>query len=131
MVAAEPLTETLLPKLNGSEKTTSPCKVESAQPHPFDPLSPSEIETTVALISKQHGKLFYNTVALWEPRKAEMLAFLENPITADRPHRVADVIAYARGELKGVFEGLVDLTEGQIVKWEKLEGMQPLVRSNS
>jgi primary-amine oxidase len=94
-------------------------------PHPFDPLSNAEIEYAVQLIHVRHGKLHYNAVTLWEPRKKEMLTWLEDPENAPRPARVADVVAIAPGGR--VFDGLVDLREGRIVKWESLEGVQPLV----
>ena len=95
-------------------------------PYPFDPLSAAEIENAVSLIRKEHGALYYNAVTLWEPRKAEMLAWLADPGHAKRPHRVADVVAIEKGSK--VFDGLVDLDEGKIVKWEHTEGVQPLVR---
>ena len=94
-------------------------------PHPFDPLSEAEIEQAVSFVRHEHGSLFYNAITLWEPRKAEMLSWLANPDT-DRPHRVADVVAIGKGSK--VYDGLVDLTEGVIVKWELLDGVQPLVR---
>lgn len=55
-----------------------------------------------------------------------MLKWLENPTHTPRPARVADVVAIAPGGR--VFDGLVDLNEGKIVKWESLDGVQPLVR---
>lgn len=94
-------------------------------PHPFDPLSAAEIESAVALIRKEHGSLYFNAVTLWEPRKAEMLAWLANPEHTVRPHRVADVVAIGKGSK--VYDGLVDLNEQKIVKWEYTEGVQPLV----
>jgi primary-amine oxidase len=94
-------------------------------PHPFDPLSNAEIEKAVSIIRSVHGKLFYNAVTLREPKKKEMLKWLENPSSSPRPIRVADVVALAPGG--GVFDGLVDLEEGKVIKWEKLEGVQPLV----
>ena len=98
-------------------------------PHPFDPLSVTEIETAVSLIRNEHGSLYYNAVTLWEPRKAEMLAWLADPQHAKRPHRVADVVAIERGSK--VYDGLVDLDDRKIVKWEYTEGVQPLVRISS
>lgn len=95
-------------------------------PHPFDPLSESEIEATVAIIRKEHGSLFYNAISAWEPRKADMLKWLTDPDHTPRPHRVADVVAIAKGGK--VYDGLVDLDEGKIVQWENVEGVQPLVR---
>jgi primary-amine oxidase len=93
--------------------------------HPFDPLSNAEIETAVKIISKAHGKLHFNAVTLREPRKQQMLKWLEDPANTPTPSRVADVVAIAPGGK--VYDGLVDLKEGKIVKWESLEGVQPLV----
>ena len=98
----------------------------SAPPaHPFDPLIASEIEKVVALVVKEHGTLAFNAVTIWEPRKADMLAWLADPDHTPRPHRVADVVAIKKGGT--VYDGLVDLTEEKIVKWESTEGVQPLV----
>lgn len=94
-------------------------------PHPFDPLSASEIERTVALVNKEHGPIYYNAVTASEPRKAQMLAWLADPDHTQRPHRVADVVAIKKGGT--VYDGLVDLDEGKIIQWEANEGVQPLV----
>ena len=94
-------------------------------PHPFDPLSAKEIETAVALVRKEHGNLFYNAVSLLEPRKSQMLTWLADPGHANRPHRVADVVAIGKGSK--VYDGLVDLDEKKIVQWESMDGVQPLV----
>lgn len=96
------------------------------RPHPFDPLSEAEIERAVSIVRKEHDSLYFNTVTLWEPRKVEMLKWLADPNHTPRPHRVADVVAIAKGDK--VYDGLVDLEEGKIVKWEAAEGVQPLVR---
>ena len=98
-------------------------------PHPFDPLSASEIENAVNLVRQEHGSLHYNAVTLWEPRKAEMLTWLADPNHTVRPHRVADVVAIGKGSK--VYDGLVDLDEQKIVRWELTEGVQPLVRTRS
>jgi primary-amine oxidase len=94
-------------------------------PHPFDPLSNAEIETAVQIISKEHSKLHFNAVTLREPAKKEMLKWLEDSTNIARPTRVADVVAIAPGGK--VYDGLVDLKAGKIIKWEALEGVQPLV----
>ena len=98
-------------------------------PHPFDPLSTSEIENAVTLVRQEHGSLYYNAITLWEPRKSEMLAWLADPDHTVRPHRVADVVAIGKGSK--VYDGLVDLDEQKIVKWEYTEGVQPLVGDHS
>jgi len=94
-------------------------------PHPFDPLSNAEIETAAQIVRKEHGKVHYNAITLWEPRKKEMLKWLEDPTHTPRPRRVADVVAIAPGGK--VYDGLVDLGQGKITKWVQLEGVQPLV----
>ena len=94
-------------------------------PHPFDPLTNVEIESAAQIIRKEHGKVYYNAITLWEPRKQQMLKWLEDPSHTPRPKRVADVVAIVPGGK--VYDGLVDLGEGKITKWEQLEGVQPLV----
>lgn len=42
-----------------------------------------------------------------------------------QPNRVADVVAIGKGSK--VFDGLVDLAEGKLLKWKLTEGVQPLV----
>jgi primary-amine oxidase len=97
-------------------------------PHPFDPLSELEIELAVSIVRKEHSALFFNAVTLWEPRKQEMKAWLQDPANASRPHRVADVVAIGKGSK--VYDGIVDLNEGKIIQWELTDGVQPLVRSS-
>ena len=98
-------------------------------PHPFDPLTASEIEAAVAIVRKEHSSLYYNAVTLHEPRKAEMLAWLADPAHTNRPHRVADVVAIGKGSK--VYDGKVDLDEQKILFWESEEGVQPLVCSTA
>ena len=94
-------------------------------PHPFDPLSAAEIEKAVAVVNKEHGPLYYNAVTVQEPRKKHMLQWLADPDHTPQPHRVADVVAIKKGGT--VYDGLVDLDEEKIIKWESDEGVQPLV----
>lgn len=95
-------------------------------PHPFDPLTATEIENAVAIVRQEHGSLYYNAVTLHEPRKAMMLAWLADPTHVNQPHRVADVVAIGKGSK--VYDGLIDLEEKKILQWEATEGVQPLVR---
>lgn len=97
-------------------------------PHPFDPLSLEEIETTITTVKKSHGNVFFNVISLHEPRKAEMTAWLAEPETAPRPARIADVVVIAPGGT--VYDGLVDIKTGTITKWEQLDGLQPIVSSS-
>ena len=96
------------------------------RPHPFDPLSTTEIEETVSIVRTQHESLFYNAITLQEPRKAAMTQWLSDPDNAPRPHRVADVVAIGKGSK--VYDGLIDLDEKKIIQWETIDGVQPLVR---
>ncbi len=97
----------------------------SPPPHPFDPLSSTEIESAVQIVRKAHGQLHYNAITLQEPRKQEMLRWLQSPASTPRPTRVAEVIAIAPGGK--VYDGLVDLKSQEVLSWEQMEGVQPLV----
>ena len=94
-------------------------------PHPLDPLSGAEIKSAVAIVNEDHSGVFFNAVTLQEPRKAEMMAWLAAPDSTPKPHRVAEIVAIGRGSK--VYDGLVDLEEGKVVKWELTDGVQPLV----
>jgi primary-amine oxidase len=96
-----------------------------APPHPFDPLSELEIEQAVALVREEHSDVFFNAITLWEPRKAQMLAWIKDSQHAPRPPRVADVVCIGRGSK--VFESVVDLSTSKIISWEQKDGVQPLV----
>lgn len=98
-------------------------------PHPFDPLSLDEIQTTITAVKKAHGDVFFNVISLHEPRKAEMTAWLAAPARAPRPTRLADVVVIAPGGK--VFDGLVDIKTATITHWEQLDGLQPIVSIES
>ncbi|OCK76145.1 hypothetical protein K432DRAFT_307020 [Lepidopterella palustris CBS 459.81] len=111
--------------LDRLKQTASHFTGQTDPPYPFDPLTESEIEKAVAIIRNEHSGLFFNAVTLWEPRKAEMMAWVADPKNTPRPHRVADVVAIGKGSK--VYDGIVDLTEGKILAWELTEGVQPLI----
>jgi len=111
--------------LDRLKQTASHLTGLAAPPHPLDPLSASEIEQAVAIVRQDHSDVFFNAVTLWEPRKVEMMAWVADPKTTPRPHRVADVVAIGRGSK--VYDGIVDLTEQKLIGWELTEGVQPLV----
>lgn len=94
-------------------------------PHPFDPLSTDEIDAVVTLVRREHGSLNFNAVTLYEPRKAEMMAWLADPEHAPRPARAADVVAIAPGGK--VMDGVVDLGQKKIIRWEHTPNVQPLI----
>lgn len=94
-------------------------------PHPLDPLSASEIAVAIEVVKKNHGDCFFNVVSLHEPRKTDMLKWLDSPTEPLRPARVADIVVIKKGGK--VYDGLVDLSGPTITKWELLEGAQPIV----
>ncbi|KAB5566288.1 copper amine oxidase [Coniochaeta sp. 2T2.1] len=98
---------------------------DTTLPHPLDPLSIPEITTAINVIKKAHGEVKFNVVSLHEPRKAEMQAWLENPTSAPRPRRIADIVVIAPGSK--VYDGLVDIADAKILKWELLDGAQPII----
>lgn len=113
--------------LDRLKQMTEHVTATSPPPFPLDPLSSTEIERAVRLVVKEHGKLAFNAVTVWEPKKKEMLAWLANPDVAPKPHRIADVVGIGKGGF--LYDGLVDLNENKIIKWERTEDAQPLVRA--
>ncbi|KAK4623093.1 Copper amine oxidase 1 [Fulvia fulva] len=107
------------------QQMTSHLTGQTVHAHPLDPLSTDEIAKAVAVVKREYPQVHFNAVTLWEPRKADMQKWLASPETVPRPHRVADVVAIGSGSK--VFDGLVDLNEGRIIKWELTEGVQPLI----
>ena len=101
-----------------------------SQHHPFDPLTGDEIAAAVDVIRKyQSGQLLFNAVTLHEPRKADMLKWLEHPSDGNKPARIADVTVILPDG--AVYDGLVDLRTRKVQKWEKLDGLQPIVSYTS
>ena len=95
-------------------------------PHPFDPLSTAEIDAVTAIVRAEHGSsLNFNAVTLFEPRKAEMLEWLANEGMSSRPVRAADIVAISPDGK--VYDGVVDLNEKNITRWEHTQGVQPLI----
>ena len=92
--------------------------------HPLDPLSASEIQTSVSVVRQEHQNVFFNIISLHEPRKAAMTQWLEQG--GGRPRRIADVCVIAPGGKVG--EGLVDVAARKIVEWNWISDLQPIVR---
>lgn len=102
-----------------------------SSPHPFDPLSATEIEAAVSIVRESIGNEYhFNAVTLREPKKADMLDWLSvDGKGVTKPNRIAEIVALGRGSK--TYDGLVDMTEGKVVKWELTEGVQPLVSIDS
>jgi primary-amine oxidase len=111
--------------LDRLQQLTLQVSASSPPPHPLDPLSTSEIDTAVALVRKEYGKVNFNAVTLYEPRKVEMMAWLADPEKAPRPTRAADVVVIAPGGK--IYDGVVDLEAKKVVEWNHTPGVQPLI----
>ncbi|KAJ5196931.1 Copper amine oxidase N2-terminal [Penicillium cf. viridicatum] len=94
-------------------------------PHPLDPLSTVEIDAVVGIVRKEYGPLNFNAVTLYEPRKAQMMAWVADPENAPRPARAADIVAIAPGGK--IYDGVVDLDQKKIIKWQHTPNVQPLI----
>ncbi|KAJ9312491.1 hypothetical protein DTO271D3_7193 [Paecilomyces variotii] len=111
--------------LDRLQQLTLQVNASSPPPYPLDPLSTSEIDTAVAVIRAEHGSVNFNAVTLYEPRKAEMLAWLADPEKAPRPLRAADIVAIAPGGK--IYDGVVDLKNKKILQWKHTPNVQPLI----
>jgi primary-amine oxidase len=96
-------------------------------PHPFDPLSGDEIRTAIDVVKKEYGELNYHAVSLLEPRKKDIVRWQQ--LNAPKPARIAEITAIGYGG--AVYDGFVDMDSARITKWEKLEGVQPIVSSHT
>lgn len=104
----------------------SACHASAAAvPHPLDPLTPAEITAVVALLrgsGKLGPKVRCHTVTLQEPPKAQILAYRPG---ASVP-REAFVVLLNNAD-GATYEGLVSLTEGAILAWKLVPGVQPAI----
>lgn len=94
--------------------------------HPLDPLTGDEILIAVDIVKKVHGEVFFQAVTLLEPRKAEMVTWLDGKADSPPPARLADVTAIGQGGK--VYDGFINIATASILKWEELNGVQPIVR---
>ncbi len=93
--------------------------LQGARAHPLDPLSPTEILSTVAVLRAAHlidGDTMFPLIDLEEPPKASVLAWPNQPI-----ERRSFVVA-RRG--REVYEGVVDLVARSVVGWRAVPGVQ-------
>lgn len=124
------LTDSIIQFFTGENQTATMPSATASPPHPFDPLISDEITTAISIVRKAHGdSLAFQAVSLLEPRKADMVAWLEDEAKAPRPVRIADVTVI--GAEGVVYDGFVDLSTGGIIKWEALDGVQPIVSPRS
>lgn len=97
----------------------------TSAPHPFDPLTSNEIKQVVSTVQKVYGHVQFKVITLHEPRKAEMVKWLENSLPSLLPARIADVTVIKSGGK--VYDGLVDIKQGRVLQWNLVPGVQPIV----
>jgi primary-amine oxidase len=100
--------------------------ISAAAVDPLNPLSPEEIAATVLVVRAQHSNVVFNAVTLKEPSKVELKAWLaskQGPTAL--PCRIADVVAIGQGSK--VYDAHMDLTENKLIKWELVDGVQPMI----
>ena len=92
--------------------------------HPLDPLSPQELERSVALVrahpSFRYGMRFAS-VMLVEPTKQQLAKRGKRPLP-----RLAEVMLID-GEERCGFRTRVDLGKGSVKKFERIDGLQPAI----
>ncbi|KAK1828665.1 copper amine oxidase [Podospora conica] len=94
--------------------------------HPFDPLTPAEIELAADIVKKtfDNGALLFRVITLLEPPKAEMMPFLdfEHKVT-DTPAKTPARMALVHVYVDKIFHELkVDLDQRSVPSDEVLEG---------
>ncbi|KAJ6164885.1 hypothetical protein N7470_003557 [Penicillium chermesinum] len=105
--------------------------------HPFDPLTPREITQAADIVRNAlHGHaLDFRVITLKEPRKQEMLAFLERErhekMPAQRPPREAWVQITVKGAsgTTDFYEMVVDLDSAAVTRQDHLVGKHPYIDS--
>lgn len=92
--------------------------------HPLEPLSAEEVAAAAELLRLVKGlgpTARFVFVTLHEPAKAAVLAWTAD----DSPlPRQAHIVLYERGE-RATYEAVVSLSEGTLVDWRHIEGVQP------
>ena len=91
--------------------------------HSLDPLSPSEIESAVAILRSERklgDRVRFETVELKEPAKESLLA--RNG--TGTPGREAFIILLDN-ETGATYEAVVALNEGRVSSWAHIPGVQP------
>src|SRR5262245_6238239 len=91
--------------------------------HPLDPLSAEEIVAAVALIradARARARLRFASIALQEPPKAAVLAFAPG----DPIERTALAVLLDNAD-GATYEALVSLTQGIVLSWQHIPGVQP------
>ena len=101
------------------QKTLSPRSVQ----HPLDPLTADEIEGAIAVLRAEQDlgeRVRFEVVTLQEPPKHVVSGFRRG----DAIQREAFVVLLD-GRTGKTYEAIVSLTEGVVVSWKHIPGVQP------
>ncbi len=100
----------------------------SAPLHPLEPLSIEEVQAAVTLVRQQKGvgdRWRFPTVTLKEPPKAAVLAYQPG-----EPWDRQAFLVLLDNETGHTYEAIVSLSQGQVVSWEHLPGIQPNIMAD-
>jgi primary-amine oxidase len=96
--------------------------------HPLEPLSPQEIAAAVAIVRRE-GKVTeqfrFPCVTLHEPEKSAVLNFKAGNAIAREAFLI--LLDNATGN---TYEAIVSLSEGKIVTWQHIRGVQPNIMAD-
>ncbi len=93
--------------------------------HPLDPLDEGEVERAVGAVRDTHGAeggLRFVSVQLLEPSKEAVEAFRPG----DAVERLAELVVLDSAS-ESAYEAVVALEDGEIRRWEVLNGLQPAI----
>jgi primary-amine oxidase len=99
--------------------------VEATPAHPLDPLSAAEIKRAVEVLRKEKTlseQVRFPTLVLHEPAKETMLAYQSGQTVP----RQAFAVVYDY-KANTTHEAVIDLTQGKVVAFERIEGVQPMM----
>ncbi|WP_008317043.1 primary-amine oxidase [Leptolyngbya sp. PCC 6406] len=100
----------------------------SAPLHPLEPLSIEEVQIAVALVREQKGvgdRWRFPTVTLKEPPKAAVLTYQPG-----EPWDRQAFLVLLDNETGHTYEAVVSLSQGQVVSWTHLPGIQPNIMAD-
>ena len=109
-----------------SSSVPSAAETQQVVIHPLEPLTAGEISNAAAIVCEQATlgpRARFISITLHEPSKEQVLAFPPDGEVIDRE---AEIILLDPSQ-PGAFEALVSLSQGKLLSWEYVQGVQPAV----